>query len=1218
MGDDLLQKFQGGKRVSARQIARASLEPPQDITMNDEASDKLGALPNTPKSSSRIPQKRLSEPPRSMVDTPLAEESAEFGKASKRRRLSLSDSRVEARPMLPKEGSTAPPDSEVSITIQSKAPQPSALLEASVDCNPEAAVEQTETQSSVQPDTTSNEEQAPPTDFAQDREMKKNEGSSQHQHPAEDIANMDAASGINIEDTTQTSSATDNNNCQDGGMEVDNSKEKPSEQISDSPSSPISSPPSSPTLNAQAKTFDVPAAKDSTATTELSEPTHTSKESVEAVDLDKSQPTDLNLSPNEGNVNSEDVPMEGTQEIVVLKTPSRKKTQTRKPPVQLPTPPSSNGSASDTADSTLSMTGSGRAVKKPQRFGEPDQTPATPEDMGDSYVLGEEDVDFKPPASMKAKTGAKTQRGAMINLLAGKEAPAKSSAQVKKGGANKISLTKQSVPKAQATPKPAKAGKSTAAQKKAASNAAKTPTAPKGKKKGDPKDEPTIAILANNRVNKIEVDKRKQGLSELMAWRDPVDVKPEPVGSPRVWAESRQALCETLPYFKKPQGGCYSNEGHVYGFLFDGVGHCREYLDTDLILCRAGGSMEADSSTGGMAQKKDQHMSESQVQSIINDMKHRNPVIVICGSKNIASPTKMPHQYNVLGWFKPVYVWAEKTQGKGNKVWTTIKYRLERLNQHVEPAWFAPQDDSLRVSDENKAIAGPLVSKSCEYCEKSFPQIYLQGWWCLNPACDAFWEIDGDPAPCAKGELDYDPAFLLHRHEQWKTKDQEREPVPTDIRPAIPKSGELIGDNLYHINTRGICCPQCGRCNSRRKFTGWKCENPACDWEHIPKHKQVLPSMLHTPWDAAPTLVRNRVAEGVEVESMHLHGYKVSRYTFKDINGCFVHIAAPKELLSEHNGPNEMFERLQIEDMGLERRVFAVSKMSGGRSDKPKVNQPDSATQEDAAPAEDNTEESTEEFAAGDLMTAFSMNYGMPYKFVASGGSQSFEGAPWPVSECRRRLNWAQKTFLDNEHEYMDFNEQLIFAYLEGQKIEYHDDGESGLGPRIATLSLGGKAKMHLRMKAKHYVGCSKVGVFTEERPVPGGIDGPDMDKKKLEKWEELQTLKADSVAYNKRRKEIPKELGIFEKRTKKASDLVTVTLNHGDMIVMDGYDIQKYLEHKVVPEGHLRFALTCRTVLPDHLKPEELPSYAVEEDAVTYNGPSVELLNGQLGMSDS
>jgi hypothetical protein len=975
-----------------------------------------------------------------------------------------------------------------------------------------------------------------------------------------------------------------------------------------SPSSPLTSPPSSPTLDAQAESIEVPALMDSQ---ETSRPPAARQKAIETVDkgnVEPILPADPSTSSNRTDAEQRDVSMQDSPPAEDENTPASS------PAEPLLTLPSSV--VSQTGSAELVKT-SGRARKKPQRHGTPDQSFATLEEVGLDAVP-EDDVDLAAPVS-KQKTSTRT-KGDKTPVSKAKSAspvlkktPAESNARVAKPR-KYIYLTKMATTRAPTNSKPAtqkrcaKATKQDATPAKTltatkATKALTTPKAPKASRKKNLMDEPSISILAADTSLTFTVDARKRSISENMCWRADIDLKPTPIGGPRVWAENRQSLCETLPYFKKPRGGCYSNDGHVYGFLFDGVGHCREYLDENLILCRAGGSMEADGATGGMAQKKDQLMTDAQVQSVINDMKHRNPVIVICGSKNVAAPTKMPHQYNVLGWFKQVYVWAEKTEGKGKKVRTTIKYRLERLNQHLEPAWYSPDINGSQTSADDEAIAGPLVTASCKFCHTTSPQIYLQGWWCVNPACDAFWEIDTVPVPCGKGKLDYDPAFLLHRYELWKNDDEEREPEPMDVRPSVPKVGEVIGDHLYYINTRGVCCPYCGRCNSRRKFSGWKCENPVCNWSLTPERKPVLPTMLHTPWDAAPTLVRNRLADGVHVESMHMHGYKILRYTFDGINGCFVHIAATKQVLSEKNGPNDMFADLQTIDMGLERRVFAFSKTSGG---KPKENLPDPATQEDGVPAQDNVDEAIEEFAAGDLMTAFSMNYGMPYKFVASGGSQSFESAPSAVIECRRRLNWAQRTFLNNQNEYMDFNEELIFAYLEGQKIEYHDDGESGLGPRIATLSLGGRAKMHMRMKLKHFVGCTKAGLLTEDRPIPGGIDGVEMDRKRMEKWEELQKLKGDSVTYNKRRKEIPKELGIFEKKMKKAADLVTVTLSHGDMIIMDGYDIQKYLEHKVVPEGYLRFALTCRTVLPDHLKPEELPADQVKEDPIKYNGPDL------------
>ena len=1036
---------------------------------------------------------------------------------------------------------------------------------------------------------------------------------------------------------------------------------QPPEVLSSPSVSPLSTPPSSPALNAQERYF-WESRKEIALATEAEPP---------ALNLDDGEPGqdangfDDEMADSMAAENTASVQQDGSASSRDIQDPATATPMSKTQPVQLPTPASSNPSADESSPRFPPIWFSTRFRKPPEKFGDLVETPATPEETGtesdsDTIKLQTKKAPTKKtpltntpakraPASSKlkrssagesqTKTKASTTEGANKvtkprATKSNKVGPTEKTTSAQKPGAKPHGRPKKPTPPAATSLEETNATRPSKVvalpvtpQPNTTETTAAPATAPKGRKKSNTKAQPLpkpskeTKKAASNLVSlvpaerpPIEVDPVKLGLSQKLSSREPLETKPDPKGQPRVWAESRQALCETLPYFKKPQGGCYSNDGHVYGFLFDGVGHCREYLDENLILCRAGGSMEPDNVNGGMAQKKDQTMTESQVLSVLNDMKHHNPLIVICGNRNVAAPTKMPHQYNVLGWYKPVFVWAEKTQGKGSKVWTTIKYRLERLNQHKDPAWHAPSDEAIQISDEEKAIAGPLFTKACNECSQNSPQIYLEGWMCLNPGCDEFWQLpNGWAAPYGKDGLNYDPAFLLHRFELWKDDNQEREPVPVDVKPVVPKVGDIIGDNLYYINTRGVCCPECGRCNSRRKFKGWVCEN--CGWNEYPKHNPVLPTMLHTPWDAAPTLVRNKHADGVQIEAMHLHGYKVSRYTFKGIDGCFMHLAASKQLNEEPQGANDMFAELQTVDMGLERRVFAVSKMSGGRKsmDAPQESANDqpmadlATTQENGETGEIGADKTAEEFAPGDLMTAFSMNYGMPYKFVASGGSQSFDDAPWPVTETRRRLNWAQKTFLSNQDEFMDFNEQLIFAYLEGQKIEYHDDGESGLGPRIATMSLGGRAKMHLRMKAKHYVGCSKTGILTEERPVPGSIDGEDMYNKRLAKWEELQALKvSDPAAYSKRRKELPKELGIFEKKMKKADDLVTVTLSHGDIIIMDGYDIQKYLEHKVLPEGYLRFALTCRTVLPDHLKPEELPSYTVEVDPITYDGPKL------------
>lgn len=47
------------------------------------------------------------------------------------------------------------------------------------------------------------------------------------------------------------------------------------------------------------------------------------------------------------------------------------------------------------------------------------------------------------------------------------------------------------------------------------------------------------------------------------------------------------------------------------------------------------------------------------------------------------------------------------------------------------------------------------------------------------------------------------------------------------------------------------------------------------------------------------------------------------------------------------------------------------------------------------------------------------------------------------------------------------FNEILSVAYMEGGKMNYHDDGEHGLGPVVASISLGADATMSFRPKKK-------------------------------------------------------------------------------------------------------------------------------------------------------
>ncbi|KAF4628654.1 hypothetical protein G7Y89_g9496 [Cudoniella acicularis] len=195
--------------------------------------------------------------------------------------------------------------------------------------------------------------------------------------------------------------------------------------------------------------------------------------------------------------------------------------------------------------------------------------------------------------------------------------------------------------------------------------------------------------------------------------------------------------------------------------------------------------------------------------------------------------------------------------------------------------------------------------------------------------------------------------------------------------------------------------------------------------------------------------------------------------------------------------------------------------------------------------------------AVGEILTShWTANWGAPYKFAVAQISKPFSEAPAVVIKSLKRMTWAgeraltddavTQEFLSTNPNYAQeaftpFNEVLSLGYFEKSDIDYHDDGEKELGATVATLSLGCSATMAFRPKGKNLI---------QGPPQKGNMKG-----------------------------------------TKK--DVLKLTLEHGDIMVMHGREIQKLYDHAVIPHGKVRFALTCR-----HIRPETLPqgerAYAV------------------------
>ncbi|KAF1945619.1 hypothetical protein EJ02DRAFT_431416 [Clathrospora elynae] len=682
----------------------------------------------------------------------------------------------------------------------------------------------------------------------------------------------------------------------------------------------------------------------------------------------------------------------------------------------------------------------------------------------------------------------------------------------------------------------------------------------------------TIESHYNDPVSMVETQHLHTIAEQLLAQRNVGPNKPEPSGQPEVWADGRQELCETLHYYRSYQSGCYSTGGFVRGFMFDKVAHPRDYMDADVIISRAGGGLTKDKESGEMKAGRDQS-EDTVAQALRNCMVHSNPVVITAGIDNPRIPSKPPHQYCVLDYFKPTHIWVEKS---GNS--KVVRYRFEKLNTKKE-SWWRPKDV---VQPVELGALPPPNAKTCKLCSVLSPQIYLNGWMCLQPTCTSFWRIFISTPESGRKEtsyepdevsLIYDPRFLKQKT-PWHNDDHDY--------PLISNTAELSGHSIPGEDTSvafwsGMVCPKCGRCISRLNWVGWECSNATCDYTRAPTHTLISSLSLRDPlWPVTSSYTLSRDTQGplVDVQIFFKNGYRINRYNLSGIDGFITHMIANKTVLEEQGGPDAMFEELQQTDIGLQRRSMPNGKLKGPN-----------------------------------YCRHFAVNYGMPYKFIAATASQSFDGAARPITSTRSRLNWAAKLLLTQERgksmeevneEWKDreFNEVLALGYFEEQKINYHDDGEFGLGPTIATLSLGAPGTMYIRMKALHYHGVSAAGVYDDTPP----IRGCQQYDTRLALQPSLETLKqSDSRAYTAKRKQIPKDLGL--KSRGHARDVLTMQLGHGDIVIMHGAELQKYYEHAVEHTGKLRFALTCRYIDPHSLRLEDKPTYEVGPDMEGYDG---------------
>ncbi|GFF64652.1 hypothetical protein IFM60648_01339 [Aspergillus lentulus] len=620
----------------------------------------------------------------------------------------------------------------------------------------------------------------------------------------------------------------------------------------------------------------------------------------------------------------------------------------------------------------------------------------------------------------------------------------------------------------------------------------------------------------------------------------------EPVdGQPPAWAECRPELCDALPWFRAVQGGSYHCDHLCWGFLLDADCGIRSYIDEEVVFTRVGGGCTKDAE-GNLILVRDQGSDDSAVSSLINSMNLKVPVGLIIGDRNTLLGRKLPHRYNVMDYFRVTDVWYERIGGK-----VGAKVRFEKLDLSTK-SWWAAKDSAAPVPYHQRPEIQAEINH-CAACHTASPRIYNEGWMCLEPTCDSFWTINGFKPP-----LD----FTFHRNFIHARTPPAPEVVPhhdlvPNLLPTLEEDGE--GVSYSRIAWKGIVCPRCQKCISRKYWRGWKCTDElsqisrkgetSCTFE---KMLTVQPVSLRSVIDDFGLGPNKRACHFdpkfavPDIDDETLFPYRKLTYRIPGV-GSITHFVANRIINSRSGGPNDLFRQLQVADFGLRRYPLQQS------------------------------------VVAGTLTAHFAVNYGMPYKYIVSVGSRPFADAPDEILQALGRLTWAtERAVAGSGDTFLPPNELLMLGYFEDMKIGYHDDGESSLGPTIATLSLGAKSVMSIRMKYKYYNGLSKAKTLLKDDPVLAGCR---MEAERRSLKSQLANSEIDQITYNSlRRKALQKG------KCGEAPVEIKMELNHGDLVVMHGENLQKYYEHAVTPDKKLRFALTARYIKPDHVEPEHLP----------------------------
>ncbi|EPQ32353.1 uncharacterized protein PFL1_00549 [Pseudozyma flocculosa PF-1] len=607
-----------------------------------------------------------------------------------------------------------------------------------------------------------------------------------------------------------------------------------------------------------------------------------------------------------------------------------------------------------------------------------------------------------------------------------------------------------------------------------------------------------------------------------------------PSNAPFVWSETRQELCESLPYYRAYQSGSYVKgisvgsrpsfkrddalvvrDSFVVGYLLGGCPSRRDIWASDgrVIISHGGGksanvddhtaggvdedsSRPAASSSSKLQLKGDQEEDDSVIASLIQTMRMKVPLVLIAAENYALLPMKLNCSFAVLGWYIITDGWAEKEEDDdllGGKSFVRWKFRFEWIQAQGEP------------------------------------------WWCLGPELhrSATWNPRQRKERFTKAERDL-PALAPH------------------YQKASRRLKVTLGDTAKAFD-EGVERPR----KRLRSQVGPKKGLPL-----VPAPKL----SLHADADVAIVSPVSGIVTHVKREG----GLVAYSFNFpKRMGGCAVHLVQADV---EHGATEDTADRIFAgfqqgswpqEDPDESRKKKKKGKKrkraSGSKMDIGFITDDQESGRSTLVPFRRHPLRSSS--LKGAMLTQqFTVNYGMAYKHAVAMGTNPIDATtPRCVTSSMSliRARTAAVCPLDDEGVHRSsstseamqrgFNEAYGCLYLPFQSMSFHDDGEPGLGPIVSSLSLGAEATMKFRVKAKL--------LLDSPSSLSGGRGSREQAAARAMR-QEMQTLNRDRT-------------------------VLTLRLRHGSVCVQEGAELQKRFEHAVEPGG-FRVACTTRFIDPD------------------------------------